>query len=160
MPASRLPAGLRFLLLLVVAPVVGLVAGSMEGAVYPASGPRIPLLSYWSLLATLLLLSLFALAQAVDGRRGRALAHAFALLPLCVVVQDAASLVLQGSHWSTATWYSEVLGPNVLTLNNGVIPGFYWVFTLVTVLLLALTVWGPALVRRAGGDAPRRAGGA
>lgn len=148
-PPRRPPRLMRFVFLCTSAIVVGLVAGVVEGAIYPPGGPRIPLFAYWTLLAVLLFLGLYALAQAIEAHRARAFVHSVALLPLCVVAQDAASLVLQGSSPATATWYAEVFGHNLLTRNDGIAPGFYAVFAATSLVLLFATVWGPPLARRA-----------
>lgn len=137
-----LPAApLRAALVVVSALLVGGVAGLLEGAVYPPGGPRIHLATYWTLLAIALLNSLYAFAQLLDPHPGRALANAVAVLPLCVVAQDAASLLLQHSSPARATWYAGVFGEHLLTRDLGFAPGFYVVFPALSLALLSLIAW-------------------
>lgn len=161
-PERRPPpaAPLRTALVLASALVVGGLAGLLEGAVYPPSGPRIHLAVYWTLLAIALVNSLYAFAQLLEPHPGRALANAVAALPLCVVAQDAGSLLLQDSSPARATWYAGVFGEHLLTRDLGFAPGFYLVFPIVSLALLGLIAWTGRCAPASAKAAPaRRTGG-
>lgn len=128
------------ILFLVFASAVGGLLGILEGAVYPdEGGPRIPLLHYWTTLAVTLFVCLFAFASLVEPRPRASAFRAAALIPITVVVQDAVSLLLQGSSPAEATWYAAVFGDSLLTRQTGIAPGFYFVFAAASACMMAAT---------------------
>ena len=126
---------------------VGLAAllwGVMEGATYPASGPpRVPLALYWPLLIVGLVVAGLGFRALLDhvlppAKGQDRLVAVLALLPLALALQDATSLLVQGSSPQEATWYAAVFGAGPHTSHDPLLglPAGYWMLATLSLLLL------------------------
>lgn len=101
--------------------------GVLEGWVYPTvEGPRVPEVAYWAVLAIVL----WRVLPAAD---------ALTLFPLALVLQDCASLLAQGLHPFTATWYEHAFGAHPLTQHELLVPGWYVAAITLTLAMIAST---------------------